>query len=176
MLYLVAIGISLAALAISAASLYWGHLRGRRDLYLVSTDHAKTSIGCRFAMVNAGRTQILLTRAWCTLAGAQEGVANVIAPQPCGHVGDPLTIPPQSSLSLEFEFPEPLAGHIVRAGTPSVREPEATVYTHRVRIELAWVEMSGDSHSATIDYSDVTISENGIFCTSSPLLKSARLQ
>jgi hypothetical protein len=153
------LAVSVLALATSIFTFWWTTIRTTQALYLVRIDKLGHFGGFNFALINAGKNDLLLTTVAAYFEGTGQSsyfypAARIIAE---GATSDLLAA--GKAVEYRIEFPEPFSPSFAQTGKK--QQPWPQLHSHYLGIEVSWVEMNGVVHSARVLHSTVGFEPDG---------------
>jgi hypothetical protein len=145
--------ISIFAIALSAFTFYWTALRNRKSFVFIRLSEISAREKFEFALVNGGKTDVLMTR----ITGKFENKAEKSAFYPEQRVtikeSSGMLVPAGKAIRCIVEFTEPFTSSFVL--TSPEDETKGRLHVHPLSVEIEWIEMNGTLHERTIPHSDV---------------------
>jgi hypothetical protein len=142
-----AIGISAVALIVSVLTFYWTHIRVRKTLHLIRLDKVGEMEVPRFALVNSGTRDVLLTSISVCFDNLVTKSKFFRAQRVHIGEGPSMLLAAGTSVQCRVEFPEPVSGTFAKTGEKS-GDADNTVYLHVLTVVVQWVDITAKQHTA----------------------------
>jgi len=164
---------SCLALTISIFSFYWTTLRNKKALFFVRTDSLWTFGRPQFALVNAGKNDVLINSIYCHFSSNNPSI-NSIPPinvnYPDNFIG---VLFGGKALKIVIDFPEPFTNEFALEGIKD--DQMGGRYMRQLDIEINWIDMKGNTYKVSVGHSIFGFYESGKISTCRPLVKKSEL-
>lgn len=165
--------ISCFALALSGFTFYWTALRNRRSLVLVRITEMSAREHFAFALVNGGKSDILVTR----LAVRFDDKAKQSSFYPEQRVtikdNSGMLVAAGKATRCSVEFTEPFTQTFAKSIDADPNS--GNLHVHPLSVDIQWIEMSGVLHEKLVPHSRVGFSDAGELRMVGPLAQTTNL-
>ena len=160
---------SLVAIFLSYASFHWTYLKDKSVLHLVSVDTLGLSLEPQFAIVNGGKSDILLTSLSCTFH-YDDKTKSVSHPAQTieGIESDSSLLPSGKAFHCKVKFIKNFTKSFVQKGELESTEG-GELYKHDMHVNISWIEMDGTSFSKSVKFIRYGLNEKGEIRQKAPL-------
>jgi len=165
--------ISCFALALSGFTFYWTALRNRRSLVLVRITGLDSRERFEFALVNGGKSDILVTR--IAVRFDDKAKRSSFYPEQRVTIKDNsgMLVAAGRATRCSVEFTEPFTSSFAKSIDP---DPGAgNLHVHQLSVDIQWIEMNGVLHEKLVPHSRVGFSETGALRMVGPLAQTTDL-
>ena len=165
----IAIFMSVAAIFVSGASFYWSFIKDRSILHLVYVDKLGRNMEPQFAIVNGGKSDILITRVSCTFH-YDKPTKNTFTPaQTIEWVESESSILPSGkAVHCKVTFTEKFTKTFLLKGR-SETVGSQNLNMHDMYIDITWIEMDGKTFNRSVKFSTYGFNEDGKIMHKIPL-------
>ncbi len=155
----ITIVISVLALLISALNFWWTQVRSPRKLYWVRVDKLCIKKTIDFALVNSGKTDVLICEVLVSLSGNDP--SRFLFPSVEVHTtGSTNVVAAGKVVEVNISFEEPVEDEFLSFGRKEAPWPDA--HSFLLSVELAWIDHTGATHRAKVEHSRIALSvKNG---------------
>lgn len=167
---IVAITISALALLLSMFTFYWLHIRDRKNFYLLRIDRFLHPLRPEFALVNGGNKDILITTLECGFDDASGNGVTYLAQTIAFNENDSFLLQAGKSFHCKVKFTEPFTSSFAKEGE-LIEGSRPPIYMRDMRIDIAWIETTGNTESKTVKISKYGFSEEGNIMRHLPMEK-----
>lgn len=151
------ITVSVVALVVSVFTFWWTNVREKRALYFVRLSKLGSPTSFDFALVNAGKSDVLVTEVHLILQGhdTSTGHLPVIDVQ---TTGDSKVVQAGKALEFRTRFLHAFGETFILGGR---KDNSWSFYTFTLGVRLSWLDSSGKLHVATPMHSFLGLQTTG---------------
>lgn len=161
-----AIAISAVSLLLSIFTFYWTTLRKRNAFFLLRTSGMSFDMSPQFALVNGGKSDLLITELTCILSNPDTGAGLIPSQRIETDAGKEWLLSAGKAKHCFGRFLESVEVGKLDKGR---RDPKRLdLYFFNLDIMVEWVEMNGTMKRKTITLSEYGIDAQGNIRMSSP--------
>lgn len=153
--------IACLALLLSGINFYWTFLKDRSVLHLVYIDKLGLSMEPQFAIVNGGKSDILITSLSCTFHYADKTKSVSHPAQTIEWIeSDSSLLPSGKAFHYKVKFIRNFTKSFVQKGKlESVGRQE--LYMHDMHVDISWIEMDGTCFNKSVKFIRYGLNEKG---------------
>ena len=144
--------ISCLALLLTGINIYWTFLKDRKVLHLIYIDKLAPGMEPQFAVVNGGKSDILITDLSCSFQYTDNTKSAFTPSQTIEwKEGDSCLLPSGKGFYYKVKFNEKFTSTFVQKGRlETLRETQSQLYMHDMYVNISWVEMDGRCFNKSI--------------------------
>jgi hypothetical protein len=142
--------ISCLAILLSGINFYWEFLKGQKVLHLIYIDNLEGSMEPQFAIVNGGKSDILITNLGCSFK-YDDNTKTCFTPSQSieWKEGDSSLLPSGKGFHYKIKFNEKFTKSFVQKGRLENADKKQ-IYMHDMYVDISWVEMDGRCYSKSV--------------------------
>lgn len=161
--------VSCFALLLSAFTFYWTSIRHKKDFFLVRIDNIGEITTTRFALINGGNKDILVTKTMCGFE-CRDGSQSYPAQRIELDEGNSFLIHAGKAIHCKVNFVEPFSSSFVQQGKEENHGP-LTLYVMNTVIDVEWILPNGEDYKKSVKIIKYGFDKNGNITMRSPLGK-----
>ncbi len=161
--------VSCLALLLSAFTFYWTSLRYKKDFFLVRIDSIGEIAITRFALINGGNKDILVTNVMCGFE-CKDGSQSYPAQRIELTEGNSFLVHAGKAIHCKVNFLEPFSSSFAQQGREERHGP-LTLYAMNTVIDVEWILPNGRDYKKSVKIIKYGFDINGHISMRSPLGK-----
>lgn len=154
--------ISCIALLLSGINFYWEFLKDRKVLHLIYVDNFIGNMEPRFAIVNGGKSDILITNLSCSFQYYDGNTKACLTPSETieWKENDSSLLPSGKGFYCKVKFNEKFTKSFVQKGRLENIDKKQ-MYMHDMYVDISWVEINGRCYSKSVKLIKYGFNEEG---------------
>ncbi len=157
------IAISCIALLLGIFNFHWTFLKDRKVLHLIYVDNFSLSREPQFAVVNGGKSDILITDLSCSFKYTYNKTKTSLIPLQTieWNEGDSSLLPSGKGFHYKVKFNEEFTSAFVQKGKLETVHNKRQLYMHDMYVDISWIEMDGKFYNKSIKLIKYGFNEEG---------------
>lgn len=154
--------IPLLALLLACANFYWIHLKDKKVLNLVYVEGYGKPMQTKFAIVNGGTRDLLITKLECSFGSLRKDKTSLVPAQRVEFLeSDSWLLPSEKAFLCTVTFTEKFTASFVKIGKPETVNNNQLLYMQDMYVDISWVEMDGTCFNKHIKLIKCGFNEEG---------------
>lgn len=171
---LASIIISVLALSLSAFTFYWTTLRDKKALYLVGVRQISPSMMPEFALVNGGKSDLLITHLSCEFHVEKDHSDFGPAQKIEFNESDSFLLQGGKAFHCKVKFLEPFTSQFIQSGTIE-RNENCAFYMFDLKVRVSWIHTNGKTYECSSEIYSYGFDETGKIRKRKPLTSKVNL-
>ena len=166
--------ISSLAIVLSSFTFYWTFLRDKKALYLVNVQQLAPSMMPEFALVNGGKSDLLITHLSCEFYAEEDN--SYFGPAQNLEFNESVSFLLQGGKSFhcKVNFLEPFTSSFVKKGVIE-KHGSYTFYMFDMNVRISWVHPNGKTYNCSSPLIKYEFEESGEIRKRGPLKSKVNL-